>query len=293
MVFFLQYVVNGLAAGFVIGLLALSLVMIYRSTRVLSFAQGVIASLGTYVYYQMQTVWEWHVLIAVPAALVVAAIVGALADLLAMRPLRKADALTRTVATLGIVLVLQVVMRAGWGGQESFVRPIVSGGISAGQFSVGAQELLTAFLAIAAAGLFGLWARTSYRGLGLQAIAEDASAARLLGVDPTRASMLAWSIGAVLAALAGILVTPTLVLNPLQMTLIMVTAFGAALLGGFTSLPMALGGGVLIGVVQSVATGYINVSGVSEAFGFIAVFAVLVLARGKRGAVALPGRSVA
>lgn len=293
MIRFLQYVVNGIAGGFVIGLLALSLVMIYRSTRVLSFAQGVIASLATYVYYQMQTVWNWSPLIALPLALIAAALIGAIADLTAMRPLRKADALTRTVATLGIVLVLQVVMRVGWGGQESFVRPLVTGRVGGSEFGVGAQQLLTAAVAIVAAIVFGVWTRASYRGLGLQAIAEDSSAARLLGVDPTRASLLAWSIGGVLAGLSGILVTPTLVLNPLQMTLIMVTAFGAALLGGFTSLPLALGGGLLIGVVQEVATGYVRASGVTDAIGFIAAFAVLVLMRGKRGAVVLPGRSAA
>lgn len=286
---FLQFAVNGLAFGFVIGLLALSVVMIYRSTRVLSFAQGAIASLATYVYFQFQ-VWGWPMVIALPVALLAAAVIGAASERAVMRPLRQTDALTRTVATLGLVLVLQVIMRVTWGGDESFVRPLSSSRLTVGEFTIGYQQVITAVVAIAAALLLGAWARSSYAGLALSAMAEDTGAARLLGVNPTRSSLLAWSIAAVLAALAGILVTPTLVLNPLQMTLIMVASFGAALLGRFMSLPLALLGGVLIGMVQSVTTGYVSVSGLDEAFGFIAVFAVLLLARGKQsGALAARG----
>lgn len=287
MVLFLQFAVNGLATGFVIGLLALSIVMIYRSTRVLSFAQGAIASLATYVYFQMQTIWGWHAIVALPLALVAAALIGAGSQLAVMRPLRRADALTRTVATLGLVLVLQVIMRLGWGGTESFVRPLASSRVTAGGFTIGVQQLIIAAVAIVAALALGAWMRSSYRGLALSAMAEDPGAARLLGVNPTGSSLLAWSIGGVLAALAGILVTPTLVLNPLQMTLIMVTALGAALLGGFMNLKLALIGGVLIGVVQSITTGYVTVSGLSETFGFIAVFAVLLFTRGRSGSGAL------
>ena len=287
MTLFLQFALNGVATGFVIGLLALSIVMIYRSTRVLSFAQGAIASLATYIYFQVQTVWGIPALIALPLALGASAAIGAGSELAVMRPLRKADTLTRTVATLGLLLVLQVIMRVGWGGDESFVRALSSSRVTIGTFSVGYQAIITALIAVVAAVALTRWTRSSYRGLALSAMAEDVGAARLLGVNPTSASLLAWSIAAVLAALAGILVTPTLVLNPLQMTLIMVTALGAALLGGFLNLRRALVGGVLIGVVQSITTGYITVSGLSETFGFIAVFAVLLVMRSGRGSSAL------
>jgi len=286
-VLFLQFAVNGVATGFVIGLLALSIVMVYRSTRVLSFAQGAIASLATYVYFQMQTIWGWPAIVALPLALAAAGLIGAGSELAVMRPLRRTDTLTRTVATLGLVLVLQVIMRVGWGGNESFVRPLSTSRVALGSFTIGVQQLIIAVVAVVAALALGAWTRSSYRGLALSAMAEDPSAARLLGVNPTSSSLLAWSIGGVLAALAGILVTPTLVLNPLQMTFIMVTALGAALLGRFMSLQRALVGGVLIGVVQSVTTGYVSISGLSETFGFIAVFAVLLMTRGGSGSSAL------
>lgn len=287
---FIQFLANGLAFGCVIGLLALSVVMVYRSTRVLSFAQGAIASLSTYVFYQLSTVWGWPGLLALPVALAAAVATGAAADLVVMRPLRRADALTRTTATLGLVLLLQVVMRVVWRGGETFVRPLSSGRLSLGGFTLSVQEIIIVGVALAAAVLLAAWTRRSYAGLGLSAMAGDPVAARLLGVSPGRSSTLAWSIAAVLAALAGILETPLLVLNPVQMTLIMVTSYGAALLGGFTSLPAALAGGVTIGVVQSLGTAYIDVAGISETMGFISVFAVLLFMRGRQTSTSLLGR---
>ncbi len=279
----LQYAISGLANGFVLALFALSVVMIYRSTRVLSFAQGAIASLSTYVFYQLSTIWSLPVLLALPIALIAAIAIGAISDLTVMRTLARADALTRTVATLGLVLVLQVIMRVTWGGTESFVKPLSEGIIRSGSFFVRVQEVIVAGVALVAAAALALWTRRTYTGLGLSAIAENPEAARLLGVNPRRASTITWSISAVLAALAGILITPLLVLNPWQLTLIMVTAYGAALVGGFMSLPLALAGGSLIGIVQSEVTGYATLAGLSEAIGFIAVFVVLLAGRSRRG----------
>lgn len=290
MALFLQYVVNGLASGSVIALLALSVVLVYRSTRVLSFAQGAIASLSTYVYYQLFVVWGWPAVIAMPVALGASVGLGAFAAVGVIRPLRRADALTKTTATLGLVLVLQVIMRVGWKGSETFLSPLAKGRLAIGSFTISVQEIIIAVVAIGAAVALTVWSARTYRGLGLWAMAQDRDSSRLLGVDPERATVLAWSVSAVLAALAGILVTPLLVLNPWQMTLIMVVSYGAALVGGFTSLPLALLGGALIGVVQSVTTGYVNVSGLSEALGFIAVFAVLLMSRGRRAQPLLLGQ---
>jgi branched-subunit amino acid ABC-type transport system permease component len=287
MTLFLQYAAQGLTNGFVIGLLAASLVVVYRSTRVLSFAQGAIGSLGTYAYYQLAMVWGWSALVALPLGLLAGLVSGTAVYLLAMRPLRRADALTRTVSTLGAVLVLQMIIRTVWGGNETFIRRMIGGRLDLGSFTMSAQELLVVLVVAVVALALNAWSTRSYTGLALAAIAQNSDAARLGGVSPERAAMLAWGIGGVLAALAGILVTPLLVLNPLQMTLVMVTAFGGAMLGGFTSLPIAMAGGCLIGVVQSVVTGYLNVAGLSETFGFIVVFVVLLATRGRRTSIVL------
>lgn len=280
----LRYTIDGLASGFVIALMALGVVVIYRSTRVLTFAQGAIASLNAYVFFQLfaPSAWGLPAILAVVLALAVAAVIGAGVWALFVHPLRRADPLTRTVSTLAIVLVLQVVMRTVWGGNERFLPPLVRGTVHIGSQAVGAQSLLIVFVTLAITLAIAAWFRRSLTGLSLAAMADQPTSARLLGVSPERVSLLSWVLASLLGAVAGILVSPLLVLNPFQMTLIMVTSYGAALLGGFMSLPLAAAGGIAIGVVQSIATGSTSISGLSETLGFMGVFVVLLLTRGKR-----------
>jgi branched-subunit amino acid ABC-type transport system permease component len=281
----LRYVLDGLASGFVIALMALGVVVIYRSTRVLTFAQGAIASLNAYVFFQLYAPSRWGLPVGVAFALAmaVAAALGLASWAVFVHPLRGADPLTRTVATLGLVLVLQVLMRTVWGGNEQFLPPLVRGSVTLGSQTVGAQTVLIVVVTLATSAALAVWLSRSLTGLSLAATADDPISARLLGVSPARVSAVTWVLASALGALAGILVSPLLVLNPLQMTLIMVSSYGAALIGGFSSLPLAVAGGLVIGIVQSVATGLSTVSGVSETLGFVSVFAVLLVTRGRRG----------
>lgn len=276
-----RYLIDGLASGFVIALMGLGVVVIYRSTRVLTFAQGALASFNAYLFFQMSVLWGWPVVVSFLAAIAAAAVIGAAAERLAIAPLRRADPITRTVATLGLVLALQVGMRVIWGGSEQFVPPLVRGTISLGSETVGAQTLLivgvTALVTLALA----VWFRRSLTGLALAASADNATAASLLGISASRVSLLSWVLASTLGALAGILLTPLVVLNPWQMTFIMVSGYAAALVGGFVSLPLTVAGGVVIGIVRSAVTSNVNVAGLSETLGFIAVFAVLVATRAR------------
>ena len=278
----LQYAIDGLASGFVIALMGLGVVVVYRSTRVLSFAQGALASFNAYVFFQLSVLWDWPVALAFVGAVLAAVGVGVGAERLAIAPLRHADPITRTVATLGLVLALQVGMRVIWGGSEQFVPPLVRGTVEIGGQVVGAQTLAIVGITAAVTAVLALWFRWSLTGLALAATADDATAARLLGISTERVSVLSWVLASVLGAIAGILLTPLLVLNPWQMTFIMVSAYAAALIGGFVSLPLTIGGGIVIGVVRSVVTGSATTAGLSETLGFLAVFVVLVLTRNRR-----------
>jgi sulfate-transporting ATPase len=276
-----RYLIDGLASGFVIALMGLGVVVIYRSTRVLTFAQGALASFNAYLFFQFSVLWGWPVALSFIVAVAAAAAVGAASERLAIAPLRHADPITRTVATLGLVLALQVGMRVIWGGSEQFVPPLVRGTVTIGSETVGAQTLLivgvTAFVTLALA----VWFRRSLTGLALAATADDPTAASLLGISPTRVSIVSWVLASTLGALAGILLTPLLVLNPWQMTFLMVSGYAAALVGGFVSLPLTVAGGVVIGIVRSAVTSEVTVAGLSETLGFIAVFAVLVVTRAR------------
>jgi branched-subunit amino acid ABC-type transport system permease component len=279
---FVQYTIDGFASGFVIALMGLGVVVVYRSTRVLSFAQGALASFNAYLFFQLAVLWHWPVALSFIAAVVAAVGVGVGAERLAIAPLRHADPITRTVATLGLVLALQVGMRVIWGGSEQFVPPLVRGTIRFGDLVIGAQTLMIVGVTGAVTAALALWFRRSLTGLALAATADDETSARLLGVSPERVSVLSWVLASVLGAIAGILLTPLLVLNPWQMTFIMVSAFAAALIGGFVSLPLTVAGGVVIGVVRSVVTGSATTAGLSETLGFLAVFVVLILTRTRR-----------
>jgi branched-subunit amino acid ABC-type transport system permease component len=283
---FLQYAIDGLASGFVIALMGLGVVVIYRSTRVLTFAQGALASFNAYLFYQLSVLWHWHVAVAFIVAVAAAAVVGIGAERLAVAPLRRADPITRTVATLGLVLALQVGMRVIWGGDEQFVPPLLHGTLRIGSVAVGAQTVMIVAVTAVVTLALALWFRGSLTGLALAATADDATAARLLGVSPDRVSVLSWVLASVLGALAGILLTPLLVLNPWQMTFVMVSAYAAALIGGFVNLPLTVGGGIVIGVVRSIVTGSTTTAGLSESLGFLAVFAVLVVTRWRRSQLA-------
>lgn len=281
-----RYAVDGLASGSVIALMGLGVVVIYRSTRVLTFAQGALASFNAYLFFQLSVLWHWPVAVSFVAAVAAAAVVGLGAEAAVMEPLRRADAMTRTVSTLGLVLALQVGMRVIWGGSEQFVPPLVRGTVRIGSQAIGAQTLLiVGVTAVATIGL-AFWFRRSLTGLALAASADDDTAARLLGIGPLRVSRLSWVLASVLGAVAGILLTPLLVLNPWQMTFIMVTSYAAALLGGFVSLPLTVAGGLLIGLVRSAVTASTTVAGLSESLGFVAVFVVLIATRGRRAQLA-------
>jgi branched-subunit amino acid ABC-type transport system permease component len=262
--------------------MGLGVVVIYRSTRVLTFAQGALASFNAYLFFQLSVLWHWPVALAFVVAVAAAVVVGIGSERLAIAPLRRADPITRTVATLGLVLALQVGMRVIWGGDEEFVPPLVGGRLRIGSEVIGGQTLLIVAVTALVTVALAVWLRRSLTGLALAATADDATAAQLIGVSPDRMSMLSWVFASVLGALAGILLAPLLVLNPWQMTFIMVTSYAAALIGGFVSLPLTVAGGVLIGIVRSVVTGSATTAGLSETLGFVAVFVVLVVTRGRR-----------
>ena len=273
--------VDGLASGAVIALMGLGVVIVYRSTRVLSFAQGALASLGAYLFFQFQVLWGWPVVVAFPAAIAAGALAGAGAERIAVNPLRHSDALTRTVSTLALVLAAQVLMRAVWGGSERFLPPLTSAGVTIGGERIGGQTVAILVATVVVAAALAWWFRSTLTGLSLAAMADEPASARLLGVSPDRVSLLTWGLASGLGALAGILATPLLVLNPWQMTFIMVSGYAAALVGGFASLPLTLAGGLGIGVVRALITSEVNVAGLSETIGFIAVFAVLIATRGR------------
>lgn len=274
-----ETVVGGLFGGCVIALLAAGITIVHRSTKVLNFAQGGLATLNTYLYFQATVVWGWPIALAWPAVLVAAGFIGVAAEALTIRPLRRADAQSRTIATVGLLLVIQWIVITAWGAQQRFLPLLAGGGVTIAGVHLSSQNLVTAVATVAVgAGIGIVLVRTRF-GLGVSAAAQDPEAARLLGVGPARVSRSTFALASVVGAVAGILATPLLVLTPSQLTLVFVVALGAALAGGFESLPRTVAAGLALGVVQSLVATYAPFSGLPQAAGFFAVLVVLVVVR--------------
>ena len=283
----LQFAILGLGIGAVYALLGNGLVLIYRGSGILNFAQGAYAMVGAYLFYELHDVHRQAFASSFATAAVAVGLVGALTHLLVMRPLRQASPLARLIATLGILAVLQGAATIRYGANLIEVPSSLPQGVIHWD-SIAFSEDRLYLLGIAAALTLALWAVTRFTTLGLvpSAVAENQRAAAALGWSPDLVATATWTLGAVLAAVAGILVVPLSGLAVSSLTLVVVAAMAAALVSGFSSFPVTLAAGVVIGIVQSEMARYVQQPGWADAFPFLAIMAVLIV-RGKT----LPVRS--
>jgi len=209
-------------------------------------------------------------------ALVVAGLMGAGLEML-QRPLANAPKLTITVLTLGVATVLGAYQFIQFGADPHPAPELVAGEaftLAAVPFKWGRllALLVTAILGVV---LYFFFKRTLF-GLGVLAAAQDQTALRLMGIPSTSVSMFTWASGAVLTAIAAIILAPTIgAFHPFFMTLILIPSLAAALVGGLTSLPGAFVGGLVIGVIQNLAKFYLSDS--LQGVEFVAVFAAMIL----------------
>ncbi len=277
----------GLGLGAIYALAAQGIVLVYRGSGVLNFAQGAMAAVGAYAYVEA-TDGGFPTWLAVVTGVAAAAAVGVSTQVLIMRPLRRASPLTRLVATLGLLTVLQAGM-IGWpfnfGAQQRFVDGFLPSGVFEPFKNVAVSSDRIWLLGIAVVLSTVLWALYKFTrfGLATRAVAENQEAAASLGRSPDLIATVNWAAGAGLAGLAGILVVPIIGLSVNQVLLLLVPALAAALVGGFTSFPLTLLGGVLIGVIESELTSNANwipellkQPGWSKSVPFIVIIAVLV-----------------
>lgn len=275
----LQYGINGLATGVGIALLSFGVVLVYRSAGVVNFAQGAMGTFSAFVLYSLWTERQWPLALAVVVTLAVSAALGVVLEAVAVWPLRNASPIVRTTSTVGLSLVLTAAAGAIWSYEEYFLPLFSTQVFTFGDVATDAHRILIIVGGLAVAAGVLLFLRRTRSGLALTALADHPSAARLLGVNERLASRLVWSLGGTLAGVAGILVTPVTALNTYQLSLFMISALAAALVGGFSSLGLALAGGVLMGITQAAVTASTSITGLVEISGFAAVFVVLVFMR--------------
>ncbi|TDC71782.1 ATP-binding cassette domain-containing protein [Actinomadura sp. GC306] len=260
----LTFLILGLSVGAVYALTAQGLVLIYRGSGVVNFAQGAYSMIGAYVFYRVAPDLGLGQPAAWLLALGVPALLGAATHLLLMKHLRRASSLVRLVATLGVFALLVGIGYQLWGrGQDLVVSPLphephhlfgADAGIGEDRFWViGIAAVLTV-------GLVALFRWTPF-GRSTEAIAENPVAAAALGKSPDVVATANWVLGAVLASLAGILVAPILFLSVEALSLIVLRSLAAALVGRFYSFWKTLAAALVIGVVETLLARYITDEG--------------------------------
>ncbi|WP_420637704.1 branched-chain amino acid ABC transporter permease [Candidatus Poriferisocius sp.] len=274
---FFQQVVDGLASGAIYGSLALALVMIYRSTGIINFAQGEMAMFSTYIAWQL-TEWGVGILLALFVTVLLSFVAGAAIQATVIRPVEGADHLTQIMVTLGIFFIINNIAGWQWTYQGQVV-PSVFGDrvLSLDDVRVTALALGTVLVLIAEVALLTLLLQRSRVGLAMRGAVDNPESAELCGVSVTRMLMIGWGLAAAFGAIAGVLVTPRLFLSPSVMFGVLIYSFAAAILGGLDSPIGAVVGGLTVGVAENLASTYIDFVGGDLKIGVALALIIVVL----------------
>ncbi len=287
----LQFALLGLSIGGPYGLLSGGVIVIYRGSGVLNIAQGAFAFMGATVYYELRTSYGWPTVPSIMAAIASGMLLGAATQQLVMRPMRRSSPLTRVIATLGIMVFLESFI--DWRIQDHFylvpsflpAHPIkVADGVV-----VGSDRMIILGLSLALTLVLGfVYSRTRF-GLVTSAVATNEQASSALGHSPNLIATLNWTIGGGLGATAGVLLAPIIGVAPNSITLFIVPALAAALLGRFSSFGLMMAAALALGVAQSEFTRY---APSTPGLGYAVAFALTLLVLAIRGEN-LPGRGAA
>ena len=287
-----QFLLLGLGSGSLAALLGLGLVLIYRGSGTINFAHGSFVLLGAYLDYELNTQHGMPRAVSMPLSCAAVGLIGVAVQVLLMRPLRDKSALSRVIATLGVLTVVQQGVTIRYGSSQVLVSaPLPEGSVRLGSVVVGQYAFWLLGIAAVSTVALTVTARRTKLGLAVSAAAENQRAAAALGLSPNLLACVSWGVGSALAGLAGTLF-PAVSSNFLAingLSLMIVSGLAAALLGGFRSFPLVLVSGLLIGIVQSECASpaflthvgnQVSTTGLSDSIPFLFIVVVLV-ARGR------------
>ncbi len=271
-------VLGGLTSGALYALVALGIVLVYKATGTINFAHGEFLMISGFLAYTLYVIVGLPYLASICGAVVLGFLLGALAERIAFRPLMRANMVSLVLATVGVSFILKGTGRMLWGGRGDYLTfppllppdPIIIGDII-----IVPQQLVVLAGAAAVMAIFALFFRLTRVGKTMQATADNPKAARLVGVKVEQVHMLAFGVGAAVAGAAAALMAPITLLYPDIGFILFIKGFAAAVLGGLNSMAGALLGGLMIGVVESLAGGYIATSFL-EVSAFIVIMITLI-----------------
>lgn len=272
----LQLIVSGLSQGCVYGLIALGFVLIYKATEVVNFAQGDLMMLGAFFAFTYTSLLGLPFVLAIIATFVTMAALGAITERTVIRPMLGEPHFSALMLTIGLGFIFRALAGAAWGNEPKALSTPYSGGvIDMNGLILGYENLAIVVGTAVLCGLLYLFFRFTRLGIAMQAASQNQLAAFYVGIPVKRIQSLAWVLSAAISTAAGILVAPVALIDPL-MGFIGIKAFAAAIVGGFGSLPGAIIGGLLIGLVEQFAGLYLP-PGFSDVSAYIILLLMLMV----------------
>jgi len=272
-------IIGGIASGCLYGLIAIAVVLVLQATDIPNFAQGEMAMFSTFFAFWLlrDNALSWW--LAGGLALAFAGVLGVIVQQAIIRPLLGAPTLNAVIATLGVNIALHSLAGLLWG-HETNVYPTPLEGLRGFRLfgvNVDAQSAVTILVSVAMIVAFTLVLRYTRAGIALRAASQNQTVARLMGIPIHRSFAMAWAMGSVAGAVAGLLVAPVVFLDVNMMGPLLIKGFAGAVLGGLSSLGGVFVGGLLLGVIENLMGAYVSGS-FSEALSFLLIIVVLIVA---------------
>ena len=276
MITFLSYLCSGISLGSIYAIIALGYSMVYGIAKMLNFAHGDVIMIGAYICFCATQYWGMAPITSVVVAMVVCTLLGVVIERLAYKPLRAASSLAVLITAIGMSYLLQNSALLIWGANpKSFPSVVSIGSISLfdGQLLISGETIVTVLANIVIMIALTLFTGKTKLGKAMRVVSEDKGAAELMGINVNATISLIFAIGSALAAIAGVLLCSAYpALTPTTGSMPGIKAFTAAVFGGIGSIPGALIGGLLLGVIEILGKAYVSTE-LGDAF----VFAVLIV----------------
>jgi branched-chain amino acid transport system permease protein len=274
-----QQIVSGLAQGAIYASLALALVLIYRATDVLNFAQGEMATFTTFIAWSLMNHMSYWPAFAL--TLLIAFVGGAAVERIIIRPVEHRPEIVIVIVTIGLLIALNGLSGWIWNPEiKAFDTPFPTGTTEIGGVVISYQDLGVLGVCLATVALLWVFFRFTTLGLVMRAVANSQDASRLLGVRVGWMLALGWGLAAVLGAVAGMMAAPTLFLDPNLMLVVLIYSFAAAVLGGIDSPVGAVVGGLILGVLINILGTYVDfIGGELRLPAALAVLVIVLLIR--------------
>ncbi len=277
---FLSYLISGISLGSIYAIIALGYTMVYGIAKMLNFAHGDVIMIGAYICFLTTTSRGLSPIIGIILAMVVCTVLGILIDRFAYKPLRQAPALAVLITAIGMSYFLQNSAQLMWSSSTKvFTSVVPKGGINlfGGELTVSYITLVTIAVCIVIMICLVTFINKTRTGKAMRACSEDKGASQLMGINVNNTISMTFAIGSALAAIAGVLLCSAYpVLNPITGLMPGIKAFTAAVFGGIGSIPGALIGGILLGVIEIFAKAYISTQ-LSDAIAFAVLIIVLLV----------------